>query len=351
MEVDRGIIAGIRPHEVHPITETTQPGGLRRSVAELGRSLGLDDEALGRASIVATELGTNLVKHATGGGEVLFRPMVYNNASGIELISIDRGPGMANPERMQMDGVSTSGSQGTGLGAMRRLSDEFALYSSKGVGTAVLSRIWAGRPYDRVWKPSFQWGVVNLPIPGEEMSGDGWGILLGKGRAQVMVVDGLGHGEGAALAAHEAIRAFTESGDLSAVDAIKKLHVRLRSTRGAAVAVASISVKESRVKYVGVGNIYGRIVRLGEPSSSLVTMNGTVGHQTPKIKEFLYPWEMNSMLIMNSDGFLSNWDLAAFPGLLQYHPALVAAMVYREYHRGTDDAAVLAIRLAGSVRA
>jgi anti-sigma regulatory factor (Ser/Thr protein kinase) len=347
MEVARWVIAGIRPHVAHPVQESSQTGSLRRGVVELGQSIGLAEETVGRAAIVATELGTNLVKHTSSGGEVLYRPFVWGNASGIELISIDRGPGMANPERMQLDGVSTSGSPGTGLGAVRRLSAEYALYSSPQAGTALLSRIVEVPDYGSLRRPGFEWGVVNLPKPGETVSGDAWGILLFKGRVQVMVVDGLGHGPGAAAAAHEAVRAFTENPELSSEEAMHKLHSRLKSTRGAAVAVAEIERNESKVRYVGIGNIFGRIARSGEKTRSLVTMNGTLGHTVSRVQSFQYPWEAGSVLIMNSDGLLSNWDLSDYPGILQNHPALVAALAYRDYSRGTDDVAVVAFRSAG----
>jgi anti-sigma regulatory factor (Ser/Thr protein kinase) len=346
MEIALGVIAGIRPHVTHPISESSQIGSLRRAVVELGRSLGLAEEIIGRAAIVATEIGTNLIKHTTSGGEVLYRPVLFNNAPGIELISIDWGPGMANPERMQLDGMSTSGSPGTGLGAIRRLSAEYALYSSP-KGTVLLSRIVEVPDHGALWKPGFEWGVVNIPKPGEEVSGDAWGILIFNGRAQIMVVDGLGHGLGAFSAAKEAVRAFTEPGDLTSEEVMHKMHSRLRPTRGASVAIAEIKGDESLVRYVGVGNIYGRIVRSGVKTRSLVTMNGTVGHAMTKIQSFQYPWESGSILIMNSDGLLSNWDLSDFPGILHHHPALIAALAYRENYRGTDDVAVVAIRSAG----
>ena len=346
MEIARGVIAGIRPHVAHPVSESSQTGSLRRAVVELGRSLGLGEETVGRAAIVATELGTNLVKHTTSGGEILYRPVAMREASGIELISIDRGPGMANPERMQLDGVSTSGSPGTGLGAVRRLSGEYALYSSPGAGTALLSRVVEIRDYGRLWKPGYEWGVVNLPIPGDEVSGDAWGISLSKGRARVMVVDGLGHGPEAAAAAREAVHAFSEFGDLPGEEAMHKLHARLRPTRGAAVALAGIDRNESLLSYVGIGNIYGRIIHPEKKTRSLVTMNGTLGHAVRKIQSFQYPWDASSTLIMNSDGLLSNWDLSAFPGILRHHPALIAALAFRDNYRGTDDVAVLAFRAA-----
>lgn len=166
MDVGAELLAGLLPHRVHRITETSQTGSLRREVAELTRALGVSDETAGRAALVATECGTNLVKHTDQGGEVLFRQISLDGLAGIEFLCIDRGPGMAQPARMLEDGVSTAGSPGTGLGAIRRLSEEFALYSAPGVGTAVLSRIYNRQSFERMRPPAFEWGALACPSPG-----------------------------------------------------------------------------------------------------------------------------------------------------------------------------------------
>ena len=97
---------------------------------------------------------------------------------------------------------------------------------------------------------------------------------------------------------------------------------------------------------MGVGNIFGRILRPGEKTLNLVSMNGTLGYEIRKIQSFHYPWEGNPTLVMNSDGLLSNWDLGAYPGLEHHHPALIAALAYRDNNRGNDDLNIVALRLA-----
>jgi hypothetical protein len=44
---------------------------------------------------------------------------------------------------------------------------------------------------------------------------------------------------------------------------------------------------------------------------------------------------------MHSDGLTSHWSLDAYPGLRLRHPALVAAVLYRDYQRGRDDVTVV----------
>ena len=86
--------------------------------------------------IVVSEVTSNIIKHA-GTGELLFRCL--NDI--FEIISIDKGPGIADPTRMMKDGISTTKTLGQGLGAIKRLSDAAQLYSLPGWGTILYSSI------------------------------------------------------------------------------------------------------------------------------------------------------------------------------------------------------------------
>ena len=66
---------------------------------------------------------------------------------GVEILALDKGPGIRDLERSLRDGYSTAGGAGTGLGAISRLSSEFDVYSPPGKGTALLARIWPGEPH------------------------------------------------------------------------------------------------------------------------------------------------------------------------------------------------------------
>jgi hypothetical protein len=90
------------------------------------------------------------------------------------------------------DGYSTAGSQGAGLGAVRRLADEFDIYSQPGKGPAVLARLrpqGAGPAQALV----FEVAGVSVAMPGEQVCGDAWGVVTDRGRAVVGVMDS-GHG-------------------------------------------------------------------------------------------------------------------------------------------------------------
>src|SRR6516162_11349790 len=127
---------------VNSVRDASEVGEARRAAAGLAHRKGFSQDAAARVALVATELATNLLKHA-GEGLVAINEFVDATGSGIELLAIDKGPGMADVARCLVDGFSTAGSPGTGLGAVARVSDSYAIYSRPGVGTAVMARFLA----------------------------------------------------------------------------------------------------------------------------------------------------------------------------------------------------------------
>src|SRR5688572_3327019 len=187
------------------IGDSSQIAPARRGVSTFAAAMGFDEEDAGRAALVATELGTNLVKHGAG-GELIARKITSGTHKGLELLSLDKGPGMEDVNKCLRDGYSTGGSPGTGLGALERLSQHFEIYSRPGQGTAVLAQVWpdAKRP-----KPErLEIGALVIPKPGETECGDAWCYSERPDSVIVLGIDGLGHGFGAAHAAAEACRVF-----------------------------------------------------------------------------------------------------------------------------------------------
>ena len=110
------------------ITEMSQVGQARREAVLLAKKSGFNESYVGKIALIATELGTNLVKHATS-GQLLMRVSDYDEGNYFEFLSLDRGPGMAEVSKCLTDGYSTAGSPGTGLGAIARMADQFDIYS------------------------------------------------------------------------------------------------------------------------------------------------------------------------------------------------------------------------------
>ena len=121
---------------------------------------------------------------------------------------------------------------------------------------------------------------------------------------------------------------------------LQDAHGALRPTRGAAVAITRLHLTVGRADFIGVGNIAGTIVT-DDAMRKTVSLPGIVGHEMRKVQSFSYPWLASSVLILQSDGVSANWNAANYPGLMQHEPALIAAVLYRDLCRGTDDATVV----------
>jgi anti-sigma regulatory factor (Ser/Thr protein kinase) len=325
------------------VAEASGVAEARRRALGLAESQGLDEASAGRLALVVTEAATNLVKHA-GGGEVLLRALSANGTVGIEVLAIDRGPGLSNPASALRDGHSTAGSPGTGLGAIARLATAFDIHSVPGAGTVVVAQLWARAP-GRPAAGTLEVAGVTAVHPGEELCGDAWAVTRRPDGGALLVADGLGHGPDAYAAAHEAVRLFQESRRSAPAELLAELHEGLRPTRGAAVAIAEIDLGRAVVRYAGVGNIAGTILS-GGGARSLVSHNGIAGHEARRIAEFSYPFPDGAVLVLHSDGLTSRWTLAPYPGLGARHPALVAGVLYRDFKRGPDDVAVVVARAA-----
>lgn len=328
-----------------PIEENSQIGTARRAATDLARGQQFDNELAGKAGLAATECATNILKHA-GHGRIMVRPIQCEDIGGIEIIALDKGPGIADVGASLRDGHSTHGTMGGGLGALSRLSERFEIFTQSGKGTAIRLELWA-RPLPA--RPvAIEFGGVCVPKEGEPVSGDDWSAHLWRDQLTVLVADGLGHG----ILAHEAARAATtvlaEHPQAEPRAILETAHGTLARTRGAAVAVAKLVASGERGSFAGVGNIVARIEG-STGNRHLVSYNGTVGHTLRKLQEFAFPWPKGALLVLHSDGLGTHWDFSAYPGLTARHPALIAAVLYRDYDRGRDDVSVVVIRNRGSV--
>ena len=324
------------------ISESSQAGQARRKAIAFASHLGFNETARGKVGLVVTEVANNLAQHAQD-GVLLLQTLEKNDIAGVEILALDKGPGFDNIHECLQDGFSTAGTSGTGLGAMMRLSAFFDIYSVPQVGTAILSHLWASPLPLNQPRDNLQLGAVYVPKTGEEVSGDAWASAHSDNRSLLLVADGLGHGPQAAKASLEAVRIFRENVRRSPKEIIEAAHAALRKTRGAAVAIALIDFEHQTVCFAGVGNIAATILST-EGNRSLVSHNGTVGHEVRKIQEFIYPWPKGGLLVMHSDGLGTHWRLDRYPGLIARHPSLIAGVLYRDFNRGRDDVTVLVAR-------
>jgi len=321
------------------ISDPSQTSEVRRAAQNLAASLGFDESKSGKIAIVVTEASTNLLKHAVQGEILLHGVEDPARGTGLEVLALDRGPGIPNLGESLRDGYSTAGSAGTGLGAIDRLADVFEIYSMPGQGTAILAQFWPRQSA----VPAFEVSGLLVATEGEELCGDAWSHCAGTDALSVFVADGLGHGPLAQSAAEQAVQAYESNERLPPVKVLEAVHAATRSTRGAAVALAQIRSSDRTVRFAGIGNIAGVLAHTTR-QRHMVSMGGIVGHEMRNLREFTYPWEPGSLMILHSDGLGTRWDLSKYPGLAHKPCALIAAVLWRDMVRGRDDSAVVVAR-------
>lgn len=327
--------------EAIPVRDPTDIAHARRRISQLAAELGYDETNAGRVAIVVTELSQNMLRHG-GGGELLAR-VDPERPAGLEIITLDRGPGMADVAACMRDGYSTMGTSGNGLGAVGRLSHQLLIHSEPDRGTAVLARMGGLQPVSSDGAGTEPRMTASLCVPkaGETVCGDTAAIVSRTdGTFAVMLADGLGHGLHAAAASAEAARLFRKHEAALPTVVLSALHAGLRATRGAAVAIAGIDPPKRQVTYSGIGNIAGFIVDTGGVRR-MVSQNGTAGHTVRRLQDYQYPLHGNPVLVMYSDGLATSWSPEHHPGLFKLDPLLIAAVLYRDHARGRDDASVV----------
>ena len=324
-----------------PVEEASQVAAVRRAAQRLAEQLGFSETRAGTVALVATELATNLAKHARG-GRMLLRSAA--DPGFIEIVALDRGPGIPDVALSQRDGYSTAGTRGEGLGAVSRQADDLHIYSAAS-GTAMVARVSREAAPAAARQPRLEIGAVRVNAPGEQVCGDEWAARVRDERLVVMVADGLGHGLQAYDASRAACETFERVHEAPPAEIVEQVHQALHGTRGAAVAVLAADLERGIARSCGIGNVAGAIlVPGGEGRHSLVSLSGTAGHARPRLQEFQHPFPPGSMLVMHSDGISAQWQLETYAGLRPKHPTVIAAVLYRDFGRQRDDATVVVVK-------
>jgi len=324
---------------VIPVEDSSQVGYARRTVQKIAEDLSFSAIDAGRVALVVTELASNILKHARS-GELHVRTVVSAQSAvqGVEVIAVDRGPGF-NLQAGLEDGFSTRGTQGIGLGSIQRQADVFDVHTDSR-GTVLLTRFY---PKASQFK-DLPLGVTQHSLRQDPACGDVWGLAIDGPRISVLVIDGLGHGEDAEAAAMAGADAFHRQPFAAPGWLLEDMHHQMRGSRGGAVAVSQFEGDSQALKFIGIGNIGATLIS-AEKTRGLVSHPGIVGLQFRKHQAFDYPQCTGQLLIMYSDGLQSRWNLRDYPGLMFRHPAIIAAVLHRDFCRATDDVTVLVIAL------
>jgi negative regulator of sigma-B (phosphoserine phosphatase) len=178
------------------------------------------------------------------------------------------------------------------------------------------------------------------PHPGSRVCGDAAMAAPNRHGALLAVVDGLGHGDGAAEAAEAAVATIRQQVDGGLDEVFQTCHVALRRTRGCVMALAAVSALRPELSWAGVGNVeaavwapFGRLrVRLG-------SRPGIVGYGSATTRAEVIGYGAGDLLVIATDGIAL---LEALPAAARV--ADIAAAILEEGVRGDDDALVLVAR-------
>ncbi|WP_217179042.1 ATP-binding SpoIIE family protein phosphatase [Streptomyces sp. AC495_CC817] len=322
-----------------PVHDSTRVRDARVAAEAAAARAGLDEGRAAGCALVATELATNLLKHAGGGLillDVLSRPdpdRADGAAPMVQIVAIDHGPGVRDIAGALRDGFSTTSSLGAGLGTCRRVADDFDLHSTVGRGTIALARLGAragrrGRQASPA--PAVRAGGVNVPFAGAEFSGDAWAWVRSGDLTTLLLADGLGHGVAAARASSAAVQQLYRAPELPPAQLLRRLEGALRDTRGAAVAVAQLDLSARRLLFAGIGNIGARL-RTGAQWQPLLSRPGIVGaHRAAHVPQQEVAWGDDHLLVLHSDGLPSRWSPGPAAHSPSLDPAVIAAVIVRD---------------------
>ena len=324
---------------------------IKREIHMEATRAGFSEKKIAQIDLIVSEMTSNLVKHA-GGGEVLYRCIESEKGNQVfEILCIDNGPGMEDPRRMRKDGTSTTGTLGHGLGAIERLSTFSQVYSVPRWGTIVYSKVKMKEKElapDRT--PDVDIRALCVNKPREVVCGDGYRIKRTVADVRIFFGDGLGHGQAAKAAVDAAGDFFMSTHENDPVEILRKMHEKVRRTRGLVGTVAIMNRANAEWNICGIGNITVRLYN-GLQFKNYVSFNGTIGLNIPtSLKNSTFPLEKNQHLIMYSDGIRSRWNLSQYPSIFKYDNTILAAALYRDNFRGVDDASILVAKASSHER-
>lgn len=193
-----------------------------------------------------------------------------------------------------------------------------------------------------------EWDAASRALPGQSASGDLYLVKPFPGGALAAVVDGLGHGEEALVAAQKAISVLSEHVAESVITQVNRCHEALRPTRGVAMTVVSFNFVESLVTVLGIGNVETVLLRgnggVNPAAETMLLRAGVVGYQLPSLRASVFSVQRGDLMVFCTDGIDSSFTVgltAAEP------PRRLVNRILEQHFKGNDDAMVLAVRFQG----
>lgn len=326
-----------------PVLESSQVGAARRRALQEAQALGVPEEDADRLAIIVTEIATNLLRHARE-GEIVLVPEHADGRRRVSVVGLDLGPGIGNIEAAFEDGFTTAGEEdsgiGGGLGAIRRMSDRFDVYTDQ-KGTTIVSTVSSGG-----WREPVGAEVdgVIVPKPGFDAGGDAFAVRRAGASTLVMLVDVLGHGAAAAADARLAVESFEAETAESIEDTHETVAQALEGRRGAAALIVRLTEGASQLEAIGLGNVRGEIIMPDGERRGIPCAPGIVGARGRSPRPTEHDWNGEATLVLSTDGLRAGDRAPEPPALFQRDALTVAATIYKRRRRGSDDSGVVVAR-------
>ena len=335
------------PYDVQHTLQVSQTSDVRtaaRMAQAMAMTLGFGETVSAEIAIVASELASNLVKHARG-GTLTLTPLAEGRRVGLQIESQDCGPGMADVERAITDGFSTVGSFGDGLGAVNRLMDTFDITSQQGAesGTRIVCQRWLRTDASPILPALLTFGAATRPHPQMAVNGDAVVVKQWHEGALVGVIDGLGHGPLAQRAAQTAQQYVENHFDQPLAAIFRGVDRACRATRGAVMALARFDRAGTRLSFASIGNVEARVFGSPEPLP-LIVRRGIVGVNAPSPVVTEHRWAPSNILVLFSDGVATHWRWEDFAHLARASATVMAQQLLRALAKDSDDATVVAVK-------
>jgi hypothetical protein len=185
-------------------------------------------------------------------------------------------------------------------------------------------------------------GIASRRRFGETVSGDLSFVQQTSDEVLLAVIDGLGHGRAAHVAARAAVAALSPWRGRSLPTLISDCHSALKDTRGAVMALAKFDAKEGTMNWLAVGNIEGRLLQYAPDGTvgreCLSIRCGIVGLHLPVLRSETLLIHASDRIVLATDGIDSGLDGEI---TLDLPPQQMADRVLMRCGKLTDDALVL----------
>lgn len=335
---------------------------------------GFGESATERLGAACEGAARALLKQGSG-GVLLLRPLqeevVGAAAPQIELIAIASNPDAAvdaaDGDAADTGPMTPRGSGSSGLAALGKYASAIDIYKARGQGDVMRMAV---SPHDvprEIALPEMAVGAVCVAGAGDATPTGYWRIggLRSHWRLVLAVGcsrDGLHGGESARrLAATQGLTAQSLS--------LERLRASLDPEDSTSLAVLSIDSDAEQMRLAVFGEIQVRMaarVAAGvrddvllptepdmptEPTEPDEPPLTTVGRPTMRaLKSTQSPWPPRAMVVLHGAHVDTNWHLNAYAGLHGHHPALIAAVLYRDFAKQGKPVTIVVCRRSAECR-